>query len=227
MNDDLFWVKIIDEIDPEIFENAAEDVDARPGRAHRRSRVSKIFGRAAVIAAAAVLVLFSVLMFNTKVRAAVLDFFIWWDDKGYARVHFGAEDAEDGSVDVDDVSFGYIPEGFVLHEISNDTEQSDPIFRRLRIILAENRYLPEILLSKSPDDSVFIKICKSTDYHLGYAPESFDMVRISTINGKAAFIYYKYPVSNIIFGDEKITVDMNGIGIELEEIVKIAENMTW
>ncbi|MBQ6263670.1 MAG: hypothetical protein IJK58_09170 [Clostridia bacterium] len=227
MNNELNWVKIIDEIDPELIENAEEDAPGLPASSVRRSsrRVKKL-GRAVVIAAAVVLVLFSALMFNAEVRAAVLGFFIQQDDEGYTKVHFNATDL-DKAVDVNDVSFGYIPEGYILHEIQEDPEQSELNTRSLRIIRAVYRDLPEIELANTPDDIIFINIYKSSDFDLGYGPGSFDKVLVSKINEKDAFIYYRYPQFSIMFGDGKITVDMIGTGFSLDEIIKIAENMAW
>ena len=232
MNNELNWVKIIDEIDPELIENADEDAPGLPASSARRSpRRVKNLGRAVVIAAAVVLVLFSVLMFNAEVRAAVLGFFIKWDDEGYARVHYDRTDSGNVSVDIGSVTIGYIPEGLIMRESSDQV--LDGKMRVIHLLKEGDAGVSEEEMQNGLSPQVLIWINRTSEFDWGYKEKAYNMTYRSTINGLDALIIDNETENvftkggSILFGDENITVRIVGNGIYLDEIIKVAEGVSW
>ncbi len=189
--------------------------------------------RFVLIAAAVVLTVCGLLMFNASVRAAVVGFFLRWEDEANVRVHFDAPETDEDPVDIHDVAFGYLPEGFVAHEIPEDPESEgwDPRIRSVRIIPEEINDLPEIEIANSAVPSLMVWINRAGEIDWGYGNGTYDLVEISEINGMTAFMIDvnkdEEEGGHIMFSDDKITVNISGIGISFDEIIKIAENMTW
>ena len=220
-------------IDPRLVESA----DAEPVKAPRKSLG---FKRVAVIALAIVLTVCGLLMLNANVRAAVLGFVLNWEDEENVRIHWNVE-SEEGepadAVDIRDVAFGYLPEGYVAHDIPGDPdlEGYDPRIRTVRIMPAEYEGMTEGELSSVPDQ-IIVYISRAGDIDWGYGNGSYDLTYMSKINGMDAFMVHQiyeyegesYEVGDIMFSDDKITVNIGGIWEPgFDETIKIAEGMTW
>ena len=195
--------------------------DAAPGK-KRGATVKKI-----VAAALAVMVTtFGLLMLNAQVRAAVLGSFMKRDGGGVS-VYFADPDGESESdVSVYDVTVEYIPDGLIMEDIkAND----DLRFVYLEVELGnKGGNIPYIQMS----------ISHSGAFPWGWGRETFDdRVYQSTINGMDAHMidFSDFADSGlgsleggeILFGDENITVKIDGYGLRFDEVIKIAENVTW
>ena len=234
------WIDVIGGIDPNLVENA-EKASGNDSVSSRRARKFMGFKRVAIIAVAVILTVGGLLMLNANVRAAVVGYFLNWEDDENVRVHWNVESAEgdpaDADVDIHDVAFGYLPEGYVAHDIPEypDQEGFDPRIRTVRLMPAECEGMTEGELSSVPDQ-LMVHINRAEDIDWGYGNGSYDLVYMSTINGMDAFMIREvyeyegkhYEVGDILFSDGKITVSIGGVWEPgFDEMVKVAEGMTW
>ena len=208
-------------IDPRLVEAA----DAAPGK-KRGATVKKIVA----IALAVMVTTFGLLMLNAQVRAAIFGAFTYNDDQGYVRVHFN--DAEpDGSASIDDVSIGYIPEGFILHEVSDDDfgEYKGQV-RMFRLIPPEYSDLTDYEMSNTLFPHIVIWCSTSDEIDWGYDSDVYDKVYESTINGMPAFVFddnIGWECSEVTFGNADMSVRVAGTEFTLDEVIAVAENVTW
>ena len=225
--------RAIGDIDDDLIEGAKE-ASAAP----RKKRKTVVLKRVAVAALAVVLATFGLLMLNANVRAAVLGVFIGTDSEGNTVVRFG-ENEESGTtdpVDVNDVIIGYVPEGLTAVEAPDEDMPE------------EYRHIDMLNGGESPRSTppyAGVRIMSSRIYDAKFSPGSFDYFSPTTINGMDAFytndmdyIDDEYIASSgidpdffqgglIIFGDGDIIVDVYGNGISMDEIIRIAESITW
>lgn len=209
-------------IDPRLVEAA----DAAP-RKKRGATVKKIVA----IALAVMVTTFGLLMLNAQVRAAIFGAFTYNDDQGYVRVHFN--DAEpDGSASIDDVSIGYIPEGFILHEISDDDfgEYQGQV-RMFQLIPPEYSDMTdeELLNTMFPNIVIW---CTTADVDWGYDSDNFEATYESTINGMPAFVNdnndaLDVELAGVTFGNADMSVRVAGTDFTLDEVIAVAESISW
>ncbi len=201
-------------------------------KARSSSAAARTLRRVAAIVLTVSLTAFALLMLNDGVRASVTGVVVKWFD-GSTAIRFtnpDGEDETDGTVGVESVSVGYVPEGLALKE-----EKADEI----RVIYLLNG-------SDDPHNTlpfVMIRIMPSDTFDLHFAPGSFDKFSLTTVNGKDAFFvdtasrldedYVKSMGGAgrigglIIFGDGNVTVDVAGNGLSIDELFRIAESVKW
>ena len=220
-------------IDLRLIEGAEKEAAAP-----RKRRGAVTFKRVAIAALAVVFTTFGLLMLNANVRAAVLGVFIGTDSEGNTVVRFG-ENEESGTtepVDVNDVKIGYVPEGLTAVEVQDEDMPE------------EYRHIDLLNGSEDPHSTLpyaGVRIMSSRIYDAKFSPGSFDYFSQTTVNGMDAFytndmdyIDDEYIASSgidpdffrgglIIFGDGDIIVDVYGNGISMDEIIRIAESITW
>ncbi|MBR3424385.1 MAG: hypothetical protein IKG80_07855 [Clostridia bacterium] len=222
------WIDVIGGIDPNLVENA-EKASANDVVSARKTRKFTGFKRITVIALAVILTVGGLLMLNANVRAAVLGLFVYQDDAGYQRVHYEGSDAE---VDIHSVTGGYVPEGFAAREMTEDDlgEGYDSRFRQIRIVKEEDVGLSANELSTNYWPEIVININRAGEIDWGYDRDAYEMTYESTINGMEAFIIHQVDgIENttIQFSDDKITVNVWGIGMTMDEAVSVAESISW
>lgn len=225
--------RAIGDIDDDLIEGAKE-ASAAP----RKKRKTVVLKRVAVAALAVVLATFGLLMLNANVRAAVAGFFIRTDEEGYVSVHFGDTEEQSATdpVNVHNVSIGYVPDGLTAVEA---TDEDMP---------EEYRHIDMLNGGESPRSTLpyaGVRIMSSRIYDAKFSPGSFDYFSQTTVNGMDAF--YMNTLDHldkewieshglnpddlqggvVIFGDGNIKVDVIGIGISMDEIMRIAESVTW
>lgn len=217
-------------IDPRLVEAA----DAAPGK-KRGATVKKIVA----IALAVMVTTFGLLMLNAQVRAAVLGVFISTDSEGFTIVRFGGtEESETAEpVSVQDVRVGYVPEGLTLTDVDDRGMPG-----KYRLVELSDR-------GKNQGENVrfaWITIVSQDDIDAIFTPGSFDCYTPTKINDMDAFMTIMDLKENewaeslglssddpslksgtVFFGDGDIAVDVVGIGISMDEVIKIAENITW
>ena len=221
------WIDVIGGIDTKLVENA-EKASGKDAVSSRKSRKFTGFKRVAVIALAVILTVGGLLMLNANVRAAVLGLFVYQDEAGYQRVHYEGSDAE---VDIHSVSIGYIPEGFAAREVTEeDWDDNDNRIRQILLVNEEDVGLSanELLTNYWPE--IVININRAGEIDWGYDRDAYEMTYESTINGMEAFIIHQVDgIENttIQFSDDKITVNVWGIGMTMDEVIKVAENISW
>ena len=208
-------------IDPRLVEAA----DAAPGK-KRGATVKKIVA----IALAVMVTTFGLLMLNAQVRAAVLGVFTYNDDQGYVRVHFNDADPA-GSASLDSVSVGYIPEGFILHEISDDDfgEYQGQI-RMFQLIPPEYSDKTDEELLNTLFPNIVIWCCTSDDVDWGFDSDVFETTYESTINGMPAFVFddnIGWECSEVTFGNADMSVRVSGTDVDLNEVIAVAESVSW
>lgn len=221
--------RAIGDIDDDLIEGAKE-ASAAP----RKKRKTVVLKRVAVAALAVVLATFGLLMLNANVRAAVLGVFIGTDSEGNTVVRFG-ENEESGTtdpVDVNDVMIGYVPEGLTAEEITGEDMLND--YRIIGMKSNDGKYT-----------YAEVRIMSERVFDTKFSPGSFDYFSPTTVNGMDAFytddmdfIGEEYIASSgmdpdffrgglIIFGDGEIIISVSGYNISMDEIIRIAENVTW
>ncbi|MBQ6677924.1 MAG: hypothetical protein IJM71_07745 [Clostridia bacterium] len=221
------WIDVIGGIDTKLVENA-EKASGKDAVSSRKARKFTGFKRVAVIALAVILTVGGLLMLNANVRAAVLGLFVYQDEAGYQRVHYEGSDAE---VDIHSVSIGYIPEGFAAREVTEeDWDDNDNRIRQILLVNEEDVGLSanELLTNYWPE--IVININRAGEIDWGYDRDAYEMTYESTINGMEAFIIHQVDgIENtgIQFSDDKITVNVWGTGMTLEEVIKVAESISW
>ena len=208
-------------IDPRLVEAA----DAAPGK-KRGATVKKIVA----IALAVMVTTFGLLMLNAQVRAAIFGAFTYNDDQGYVRVHFDESDPA-GEVSLDSVSVGYIPEGYILHEVSDDDfgEYKGQV-RMFRLIPPEYSDLTDYEMSNTLFPHIVIWCSTSDEIDWGYDGDVYDKVYESTINGMPAFVFddnIGWECSEVTFGNADMSVRVAGTDFTLDEVIAVAENVTW
>lgn len=241
------WIYAVGEIDPEIVEEAArEKADPRAaewpeyGRQPRKngrwdSVAMRNIRRVAIIVLAALVTAFGLLMTNEKVRAAVFSIFtkqgnhseVRRTDRGVTVSFTGSNTEKEPTEEISiyDVTVGYTPEGFSMTEVQIDTLPNVRVIRLVDESKAEDLVTPQYE----------IKIGLSDEFEPAYSSKSFDKTFLSSINGMDAYIIdVSAPVDgkpletcHIIFGDESITVSVLGFATNLEDTMKIAENIVW
>ena len=223
------WIDVIGGIDPNLVENA-EKASANDVVSARKTRKFTGFKRITVIALAVILTVGGLLMLNANVRAAVLGLFVYQDDAGYQRVHYEGSDAE---VDIHSVTVGYLPEGFAAREMTEDDlgEGYDSRIRQIRIVKEEDVGLSANELSTNYWPEIVININRAGEIDWGYDRDAYEMTYESTVNGMEAIIIhqddYEPENTSIQFSDDKITVNVWGIGMTMDEVIKVAENISW
>ncbi len=189
-------------------------------------------GKKAVFAALALVVVFCAVL---VVSAVVANMTVYQDEQGY-RIHYeGSED----EVDIHSVTVGYVPEGYVVRELTeaeceNDPEGSgfDPRIRQIRLIREDYADLSAYELANTPAPQIVINVNRAGEIDWGYSYGTYEMTYQSTINGMDAIMIHKNDASaeehtNIQFSDDKITVNVRGHGLSMDEVVKVAENIAW
>ena len=222
------WIDVIGGIDAKLVENA-EKASGNDAVSSHKARKFTGFKRVAVIAVAVILTVGGLLMLNANVRAAVLGLFVYQDEAGYQRVHFEGSDAD---IDIKDVTIGYIPEGFAAREMTEDDlgEGYDSRIRQIRIVKEEDVGLSAYELANNYWPEIVININRAGEIDWGYDRDAFEMTYMSTINGMEAFIIRQVDgIENagIQFSDDKITVNVWGIGMTMDEVIKVAESISW
>ncbi|MBR3416713.1 MAG: DUF4367 domain-containing protein [Clostridia bacterium] len=221
------WIDVIGGIDPNLVGNA-EKATLKDAPVSRKTRKFTGFKRVAVIALAVILTVGGLLMLNANVRAAVLGLFVYQDEAGYQRVHFEGSDAE---VDIHSVSIGYIPEGFAAREVTEeDWDDNDNRIRQILLVNEEDVGLSAYELSNNYWPEIVININRAGEIDWGYDRDAYEMTYESTINGmEAIFIHQVDGIENttIQFSDDKITVNVWGIGMTMDEVIKVAESISW
>lgn len=226
--------RAIGDIDDDLIEGAKE-ASAAP----LKKRKTVVLKRVAVAALAVVLATFGLLMLNANVRAAVLGVFISTDSEGFTIVRFvGTEESETAEpVSVHDVRVGYIPEGLTLTDVDDRGMPG-----KYRLVELSDR-------GKNQGENVrfaWIMIVSQDDIDAIFTPGSFDCHTPTKINDMDAFMTIMDLKDNdwaeslglssddpslksgtVFFGDGDITVEVVGIGISMDEVIKIAENITW
>ena len=98
-------------IDDKLIRDAYKPEEAaKPAREQRHIGLK----RAVLIAAAAILTVFGLLMFNANIRAAVLGVFVWDTNDSFITMSFTGSETDDesvGPISVNDVTVGYVPDG--------------------------------------------------------------------------------------------------------------------
>ncbi len=223
------WIDVIGGIDTKLVENA-EKATLKDAPVSRKTRKFTGFKRVAVIALAVILTVGGLLMLNANVRAAVLGLFVYQDEAGCQRVHYEGSDAE---VDIHSVSIGYIPEGFAAREMTEEDfdEGYDPRIRQIRIVKEEDVGLSADELSTNYWPEIVININRAGEIDWGYDRDAYEMTYESTVNGMEAIIIhqddYEPEDTSIQFSDDKITVNVWGIGMTMDEVIKVAESISW
>ncbi|MBR7033812.1 MAG: DUF4367 domain-containing protein [Clostridia bacterium] len=222
------WIDVIGGIDPNLVENA-EKASGNDAVSSRKARKFTGFKRVAVIAVAVILTVGGLLMLNANVRAAVLGMFVYQDEAGYQRVHYEGSEAE---VDIHSVSIGYIPEGFAAREMTEDDlgEGYDSRIHQIRIVKEEDVGLSAYELANNYWPEIVININRAGEIDWGYDRDAFEMAYESTLNGMDAIILHndsEIESTNIQFSDDKITVNVWGIGMTMDEAVSVAESISW
>ncbi len=219
--------RVIEGIDDDLIRDAYSPENAVASPSAKRRFIG--LKRAALVAAAAVLTVCGLLMLNENVRAAVFGSFLRRSGK-VVEVYFADPDAEsgsDGSVSVYGVTLGYIPDGLITEE-SEVTEDG----------------IKFVYLQVEPGDEgrhepyVSVAISRSGVFPWGFGGGNYDdYVYQSSVNGMDAYMFdysdlparfeFRAEGGQILFGDENITVCVNGTGLSFDEVVKIAENIKW
>ena len=182
---------------------------------HNKPLVLVYLSRAAVIFLCIVSLSVAVLMTNSGVRAAVADAVVtWYED--HVRFDFSKsedvpEDTQEGEKDdigVEDMTVGYIPEGF---EEASRTEDSG---YRQYIYYNEN------------GEHLLIVICDSKNTEMEQDSEQHEYEEIILNGNIKAHLFYndEERSGTIIYGNNVYTVDVTGI-IDKDELIKVAENI--
>ena len=229
------WIDVIGGIDPNLVESA-EKASGNDAVSSRKTRKFTGFKRIAVIAVAVILTVGGLLMLSANVRAAVLGLFVYQDEAGYQRVHFEGSDAD---VDIHDVMIGYIPEGFAAREsteedwddeMNPDGLEYDSRIRQVLLVNEDDVGLSAYNLLNNYSPKIVININRAGEVDWGYGRDVYEMTYESTINGMEAFIIHQVDEienTGIQFSDDKITVNVWGTGMTLEEVIKVAESISW
>ena len=192
----------------------------------------RIFGvKKAVFVALALAVVFCAVL---VVSAVVANMTVYQDEQGY-RIHYeGSED----EVDINSVTVGYVPEGFVVRELTAEECEADPEgsefnfqIRQIRLVREDYADLSAYELANSPAPQVIININRAGEIDWGYSYGTYEMTYQSTINGMDAIMIHEtdapHEIVDIQFSDDKITVNIWGHGLTFDEVVKVAENIAW
>ncbi|MBQ3182288.1 MAG: DUF4367 domain-containing protein [Clostridia bacterium] len=183
---------------------------------HNKPLALVYLSRAAVIFLCVVSLSFAVLMTNSGVRAAVVDAVMtWYED--HVRFDFSKsedvpEDTQEGEKDdgigVEDMTVGYIPEGF------EEASRTEEIGFREYIYYSEN------------GDYLLISINKSEDTEIEQDSEQHKYEKIILNNKIEAHMFYNNEERHgaILFGNNVYTVSITGI-IDKDELIKVAENI--
>ena len=218
---ELNWVYAVGEIDHEIVDEAKEEEHFSTETVSFPKKKKTGIKRVAIIFLAAIISVFGLLMLNENVRAAVTRSVISLIDNGII-VKFTGSNETGKSKNTSDVTFGYIPEGLTLNEMHDDEHPN-------------HRYVNLEKTNDFFDPLVSIRVLPTNDVERGFSEPSWKNVYQSTVNGMDAFMIdvetvidgKPFSSHGIIFGDEDITIDIVGINISHEELVKIAENINW
>ena len=227
MNEDIKR-RAVTGIDDKLIRDAYKPVETeKPARERRYTGLK----RAAVIAAAAILTVFGLLMLNANVRAAVLGVFITQTDNGSVKVHFNGEDtgsdssAESDIFDVSDVSVGYVPEGLTLFEKENGSTED------IRTLFIST----EDTINDGFQPFIALDIAASSAKERGWSNATYEWIYHTEINGMDAFVFERswyqeeaeVCMTAILFGDSDVTVNIVGMNLSHEEVWKVAENISW
>lgn len=115
-------------IDDKLIRDAYKPEEAaKPAREQRHIGLK----RAVLIAAAAILTVFGLLMFNANIRAAVLGVFVWDRNESFITMSFTGSETDDesvGPISVNDITIGYVPDGMriVMDDIGEKNSDEDP-----------------------------------------------------------------------------------------------------
>ena len=193
----------------------------------------RIFGvKKAVFVALALVVVFCAVL---VVSAVVANMTVYQDEQGY-RIHYeGSED----EVDIHSVTVGYVPEGYVVRELTAEDYEGnpeegefDPRIRQIRLVREDYADLSAYELANTPAAQIVINVNRAGEIDWGYSYGTYEMTYQSTINGMDAIMIHENDASaeehtNIQFSDDKITVNIWGVGVNIDEVVKVAENIAW
>ncbi len=183
---------------------------------HKKPLALIYLSRAAVIFLCIVSLSFAVLMTNSGVRAAVAEAVVtWYED--HVRFDFSKsedvpEDTQGGEkddvTDVEDLTVGYIPEGF---DEASRTEESG---YRQYIYYNEN------------GEHLLIVICDSKYTEMEQDSEQHEYEEIILNGNIKAHLFYndEERSGTIIYGNNVYTVDVTGL-IDKDELIKVAENI--
>ena len=207
--------------------------------------------RAVLIAAAAILTVCGLLMFNANVRAAILGVFVRQEDD-LTVVSFAGSETDDESAEhktVFDASVGYVPEGLFPREMH---DEEFPEEYRLIYLLDETAEDPYNQAPKAVRIAIASSRLHETKIHPADAFE--DRFTPTTIRGMNAFIYGENDYylkafeedenlkrlyeqmgiepsdidgGSIFFGDSDVTVSVSGYGLSIDELIRIAESVVW
>lgn len=218
-------------IDSRLVEQAEKDerttaLSSSPAKKARTSGIRKIAFAAMALAVAVSGVLI--------VRAAVAKSSVYQDEQGY-RIHFEGSDEE---VDINSVTVGYVPEGYVVRELTAEECEADPEgsefnsqIRQIRLVREDYADLSAYELANTPAPQIVINVNRAGEIDWGYSYGTYEMTYRSTINGMEAIMIHEtdapHEIADIQFSDDKITVNIWGHGLSMDEVVKVAENITW
>ncbi|MBQ7475163.1 MAG: hypothetical protein IJS78_04510 [Clostridia bacterium] len=194
----------------------------------RSSAAQKVLKRAAVIVLAVISATSAALMMNENVRASVLGT-ITKPYKNHFLVSFTDEGFFDGA-DIDDIAVGYVPEGYVLLDTYEKWKSEFPESRL--IVICDPEKNPEAP-GRSGPGSVTVHI--RTDVNVSeFSDETLEMAEEISINGMAAvwahadFEYEGEDLAwgKIVFGNKNLVIEIQYIGVDHDEALKIAEGIT-
>ena len=240
----LNWVYAIGEINPEFVDEAKEEEEEHfsTGTLSFPNKKKTIgIKRVAMIFLAAAVSVFGLLMLNENVRAAVLGILVHQEEQKY-YVHFNVSDPENDSADDADiynVTLGYIPDGYFPREITEEDlgEHYDPRIRIIRLTRTEDKELTQYEMANSSNPQVIIWINYSDDFDWWYNQNAYGAAYNTKINGNDALIIdeteesaktgLKHIGGQILFGAGKIAVRIIGVEVSMDELFRIAENISW
>ena len=131
------------------------------------------------------------------------------------------------TVSVYDVTIGYIPDGLIMEE-EDDEEDGIRCVNMGAELGDEGKHIPSVSIIIGRTDFFSMEKNETGSEDRGYQ---------SSINGKDAYMIdysdlqthfgQRADGGKIMFVDENITVSIDGGGLSFDEVIKIAENITW
>lgn len=173
--------------------------------------------RAAVVVLVCVTVCFGVFITSEKVRAAIVDTVVEWFDE-YVKIDFSKDSTDEDTVDnseettttaeADSLEIGYIPEGFELTSIIDETD-----------------YTRRYMYTSPSGDYIMIGIYSLESVQASVDIELSEYEKIS-VNGNDAYLLYNKEerCGSLTFRNNRYTMFISCI-LDKTELIKVAENI--